>query len=39
MPVIEIPNVGNIEFPDSMSRDDISIAIRKITKSVNSKRS
>ena len=32
MPVIEIPNVGNIEFPDSMSRDDISIAIRKITK-------
>lgn len=31
MPIIEIPNVGNVEFPDSMSQDQIVTAIRKMS--------
>lgn len=29
MPIIELPNGKNAEFPDDMSRDDIKLAIRK----------
>jgi hypothetical protein len=29
MPVVEIPDIGNIEFPDTMSADDISKTIRE----------
>ena len=30
MPVINIPGVGNIQFPDSMSREEISAAAKKL---------
>ncbi len=30
MPVIEIPGVGNVEFPDSMSSDEISAAAARV---------
>ena len=29
MPVVEIPDVGNVEFPDTMSADDIGKTIRE----------
>src|SRR5690349_931341 len=28
MPVVEVPGVGNVEFPDSMTNDQISAAIK-----------
>lgn len=31
MPIIEIPNKGNVEFPDSMSQEEILTAIRRIS--------
>lgn len=31
MPIIEIPNKGNVEFPDSMSQEEILAAIRRIS--------
>jgi hypothetical protein len=30
MPVIEIPGKGNVEFPDTMSQDEIVVAVKKI---------
>lgn len=32
--IVEVPGVGNVEFPDSMSDDDISAVIRKQVGSV-----
>jgi hypothetical protein len=29
MPIVEVPGMGDVEFPDDMSDDDIAVAIRK----------
>ena len=28
--IVEIPNVGEVEFPDTMTKDEVKAAIQKI---------